>query len=73
MTFKVAALGPIPRDQITTHTGERLQKYGCVLYTTAVLSALMGETGEVDTGLPICAAPTQNRSADCSNPYPASP
>lgn len=47
MTFKVAALGPIPRDQITTHDGERLQKYGCVLYTTAVLSALMGETGEV--------------------------
>ena len=47
MTFKVAALGPIPLDQVTTHAGERLQKYGCVLYTTAVLSALMGETGEV--------------------------
>ena len=47
MAFKVAALGPIPRDQITTHTGERLLRYGCVLYTTAVLSALMGEAGEV--------------------------
>ncbi len=47
MTFKVAALGPIPRDQITTHSGERLLRYGCVLYTTAVLSALMGGAGEV--------------------------
>ena len=37
----VAVLGPIPFDRITTHHGEVLQKYGCVLYTAAALSALM--------------------------------
>ena len=39
---KVAVLGPIPRDQIVTHAGERFEKYGCVLYTVAALSALLG-------------------------------
>jgi adenosine kinase len=38
---KVAVLGPIPRDQIVTHAGERFEKYGCVLYTAAALSALL--------------------------------
>ena len=38
---KVAVLGPIPRDQIVTHTGERFHKYGCVMYTAAALSALL--------------------------------
>jgi pfkB family carbohydrate kinase len=38
---KVAVLGPIPRDQIVTHAGERFEKYGCVLYTVAALSALL--------------------------------
>jgi hypothetical protein len=38
---KVAVLGPIPRDQIVTHAGERFQKYGCVLYTAVALSALL--------------------------------
>ena len=47
MTFKVAVLGPIPRDEITTHAGEHLSKYGCVLYTAAVLSALMGDSGSI--------------------------
>ena len=36
---KVAVLGPIPRDQIVTHAGERFEKYGCVLYTAVALSA----------------------------------
>ena len=39
---KVAVLGPIPRDQIITHTGERFEKYGCALYTAVALSALVG-------------------------------
>ncbi|MGE3255963.1 carbohydrate kinase family protein [Pseudonocardia sp.] len=39
---KVAVLGPIPRDHVTTHRGEVFDKYGCVLYTTAALSALLG-------------------------------
>lgn len=38
---KVAVLGPIPHDRITTHSGETFEKYGCVLYTVAALSALM--------------------------------
>ncbi|HEX3305188.1 MAG TPA: hypothetical protein VHS32_02975, partial [Streptosporangiaceae bacterium] len=40
---KVAVLGPIPREQIVTHAGERFEKYGCVLYTAVALSALLGE------------------------------
>ena len=47
---KVAVLGPIPRDQIVTHAGERFHKYGCVMYTAAALSALL-DTG--DTIVPI--------------------
>src|SRR6185437_2929192 len=38
---KVAVLGPIPRDQIVTHAGERFDKYGTVIYTAAALSALL--------------------------------
>src|ERR1700760_1472166 len=38
---KGAVLGPIPRDQIVTHAGERFEKYGCVLYTAVALSALL--------------------------------
>jgi hypothetical protein len=38
---KVAVLGPIPRDQIVTHAGERFEKYGCALYTAVALSALL--------------------------------
>jgi adenosine kinase len=41
-SYKVAVLGPIPRDQIVTHAGERFEKYGCVLYTAVALSALLG-------------------------------
>src|SRR4051795_9626333 len=47
---KVAVLGPIPRDQIVTHAGERFEKYGCALYTAVALSALL-DPG--DTILPI--------------------
>jgi sugar/nucleoside kinase (ribokinase family) len=39
---KVAVLGPIPRDEIVTHAGERFEKYGCALYTAVALSALLG-------------------------------
>jgi adenosine kinase len=47
---KVAVLGPIPRDQIETYAGERVEKYGCVLYTAVALSALL-DVG--DTVVPI--------------------
>ena len=47
---KVAVLGPIPRDQVVTHTGERFHKYGCVMYTAAALSTLLDRS---DTVVPI--------------------
>jgi adenosine kinase len=47
---KAAVLGPIPRDQIVTHAGERFVKYGCVMYTAVALSALMDAD---DTIIPI--------------------
>ncbi|MFT4081238.1 MAG: carbohydrate kinase family protein [Nocardioides sp.] len=39
---KVAVLGPVPHDHVVTHRGEVFEKYGCVLYTVAALSALLG-------------------------------
>ncbi|HET6919390.1 MAG TPA: carbohydrate kinase family protein, partial [Jiangellaceae bacterium] len=48
---KVAVLGPIPRDQIITHAGEKFEKYGCALYTAVALSALLDPA---DTIVPIC-------------------
>jgi pfkB family carbohydrate kinase len=47
---KVVVLGPIPRDQVVTHSGERFHKYGCVIYTAVALSALL-DAG--DTVVPI--------------------
>src|SRR5215467_1676725 len=44
---KVAVLGPIPRDQIVTHAGERFHKYGCVMYTAVALSALLDAGDEI--------------------------
>ena len=46
-TYKVAVLGPIPRDHITTHRGEVIQKYGCANHTCVALSKLLGEEGTV--------------------------
>jgi sugar/nucleoside kinase (ribokinase family) len=47
---KVAVLGPIPRDQIVTHAGDRFHKYGCVMYTAVALSSLLDAD---DTVVPI--------------------
>ena len=47
---KVAVLGPVPRDQIVTHAGERFHKYGCVMYTAVALSSLLDAD---DTVVPI--------------------
>ena len=43
----VAVLGPIPHDRITTHQGDILDKYGCVLHTVAALSALMATSDRI--------------------------
>ena len=46
-THKVAVLGPVPRDHITTHEGVTVDRYGCALNSVAALSALMGGAGEI--------------------------
>ena len=45
--YTVAVLGPIPRDHITTHKGEVIEKYGCATHTAIGLSRLLGEKGTV--------------------------
>ncbi len=40
---KVAVLGPIPRDHITTHNGEVIEKYGCATHTAIAISNLLGK------------------------------
>jgi sugar/nucleoside kinase (ribokinase family) len=47
---KVVVLGPIPHDQVITSTGERFEKYGCVMYTAVALSALVDDG---DTIIPV--------------------
>lgn len=44
---KIAVLGPIPKDHITTAKGEVIEKYGCVTHPTIALSKLLGENGTV--------------------------
>jgi len=44
---KVAVLGPIPFDRITTFRGDVLEKYGCALYTVAALSALLDDDDRI--------------------------
>lgn len=46
-SFKVAVLGPVPRDHITTHDGTVVERYGCGLNSVAALSALIDGQGEV--------------------------
>ena len=45
--YHVAVLGPIPRDHITTHHGEIIEKYGCATHTAIGLSRLLGDKGTV--------------------------
>ncbi len=45
--YNVAVLGPIPRDHITTHRGEVIEKYGCTTHTAIGLSKLLGNDGTV--------------------------
>jgi len=45
--YNVAVLGPIPRDHITTHRGEVIEKYGCATHTAIGLSKLLGDEGTV--------------------------
>ncbi len=45
--YNVAVLGPIPRDHITTHRGEVIEKYGCAMHTAIGLSRLLEGQGTV--------------------------
>ena len=47
MTMKISVLGPIPRDHITTHLGEIVEKYGCITHPVIALSKLYGDSAEV--------------------------
>lgn len=46
-TYKTVVLGPIPRDHITTHRGEIIEKYGCATHTAIGLSRLLDTEGTV--------------------------
>ncbi len=45
--YKVGVLGPIPRDHITTHRGEVIEKYGCATHTAIGIAKLLGAHGTV--------------------------
>ena len=45
--YKIAVLGPIPRDHIVTHHGEVIQKYGAATHTAIALSRLLDKDGIV--------------------------
>ena len=47
MAHKVVVLGPIPRDTITTHNNEIIQKYGCATHTSIALSNLLSADDEI--------------------------
>lgn len=66
---KVAVLGPIPYDHITTHHGQVIIKYGCALHPAIGLSRLLGEEGEV---VPVTHMRRQDEAPvlDVLAPYP---
>lgn len=45
--FKIAVLGPIPYDHITTSKGKVIVKYGCVTHPAIALSRLLEDNGVV--------------------------
>ncbi|MEQ9232374.1 MAG: PfkB family carbohydrate kinase [Cyclobacteriaceae bacterium] len=45
--FNIAVLGPIPRDHITTHKGEVIEKYGGVNNPVIAISKLLEDQGTV--------------------------
>lgn len=44
---KIAVVGPIPRDTISTHQDEVIKKYGCITHPCIALAKLMKNDGEV--------------------------
>ena len=48
---RIAVVGPSPRDHIVTHTGDLIQKWGCVTHPVIALSVLAGDHLEI---IPVC-------------------
>jgi sugar/nucleoside kinase (ribokinase family) len=48
---RIAIVGPIPRDHIVTHSGDLIQKWGCVTHPVIALSAMAG--GQIEI-IPVC-------------------
>lgn len=44
---KIAIVGPIPRDHIVTHSGDLIQKWGCVAHPVIALSTMVGDAIEI--------------------------
>lgn len=57
---RIAVIGPIPRDHIVTHTGDLIQKWGCVAHPVIALSVLAGNKIEI---IPV----THVRAVDVDN------
>lgn len=68
--YKVAVIGPIPRDHITTYRGEVIEKYGCITHPTIGLAQLLEGQGTV---YPISHIRKQDTEAvkEIFAPYPA--
>jgi adenosine kinase len=45
--YKIAILGPIPRDHITTYREEVIEKHGGIMHPTIALSVLMGNVAKI--------------------------
>lgn len=45
--YKIAVLGPIPKDHITTHHDEVIEKHGGIMHTTIALTRLLGENATI--------------------------
>jgi adenosine kinase len=45
--YKIAIIGPIPRDHIITYKGQEIRKYGCITHPVVVLSKLLGESADI--------------------------
>ena len=41
MCLRIGLVGPIPKDTITTHRGEEIEKYGCITHPAIGLSKLL--------------------------------
>lgn len=66
-SYNVAVLGPIPKDHITTYQNEVVEKYGCALYTAAVLSTLIENNGKIT---PVVNVRIDDRQAICDQLAP---